>query len=142
MARDHRKLRVFHDGHALTLDIYKQTRHFPKDEWFGLRAQLRRAAVSIPSNLVEGSARHSTREYFNFLNIARASAAEVLYLLALCFELKLLANAAFSDLRVRSERLNAGLEALVQQVDLLRSAERETRRRARRLKTTAPSRMR
>ncbi len=39
MARDHRKLRVFHESHQLTLAIYKETRGFPKDEWFGLRAQ-------------------------------------------------------------------------------------------------------
>jgi four helix bundle protein len=66
MARDHRKLRVFHESHQLTIAIYKETRDFPKDEWFGLRAQMRRAAVSIPSNLVEGSARRSDGEYLNF----------------------------------------------------------------------------
>jgi hypothetical protein len=53
MARDHRKLRVFHDAHALTLAIYKQTIGFPRDEWYALRQQMRRAAVSIPSNIVE-----------------------------------------------------------------------------------------
>lgn len=58
-----KKLRVFHDAHALTLAIYKNTRNFPKDEWFGIRAQLRRAAVSVPSNLVEGNARSTTRDY-------------------------------------------------------------------------------
>jgi four helix bundle protein len=57
MSRNHRKLRVFEDAHELTLAIYKRTREFPKDEWFGIRGQMRRAAVSIPSNIVEGSAR-------------------------------------------------------------------------------------
>ena len=62
MSRDPRKLRVFHDA-QLTTAIYRSTRQFPKEEWFGIRMQMRRAAVSVPSNVVEGSARRSTREY-------------------------------------------------------------------------------
>ena len=46
MARDHRRLRVFHEAHQLVIAIYKETRDFPRDEWFGIRAQMRRAAVS------------------------------------------------------------------------------------------------
>jgi four helix bundle protein len=53
------------------------TADFPKDEAFGLRIQLRRAAVSIPSNIAEGQARHSTKEFLNFLSIARGSLAEL-----------------------------------------------------------------
>jgi four helix bundle protein len=87
MARDHRKLRVFADAHQLTLLIYKHTRHFPRDEWYVTRLQMRKAAVSVPSNLVEGSARRTTREYVNFLNISRASAAELNYLIDLTAEL-------------------------------------------------------
>jgi four helix bundle protein len=75
MARDHRKLRVFHETHQLTIAIYQETKDFPRDEWFGLRAQMRRAATSVPSNIVEGSAREGSGEYVNFLNMARASAA-------------------------------------------------------------------
>jgi hypothetical protein len=57
MARDHRRLRVFEETHQLVFAIYQETRLFRRDEWFGIRAQVRRAAVSIASNLVEGSAR-------------------------------------------------------------------------------------
>jgi len=70
MSRDHRKLRVFHQAHTLTLAIFKHTRNFPRDEWFGIRAQVRRAAVSVPSNLVEGNARSGEKDYLRFLNIA------------------------------------------------------------------------
>ena len=89
MARDHRKLRVFHDAHRLTLAIYKHTKTFPKDEWYGLRAQIRKASASIPTNIVEGSARRSTREYLHFLNIARSSGAEVAYLVQLTYALEI-----------------------------------------------------
>ena len=82
MARDHRKLRVFHDSHRLVLAIYTETKTFPKDEWFGIRQQLRRAATSVPTNIVEGSARLTTSEYINFVNVARGSAGELQYLMA------------------------------------------------------------
>jgi four helix bundle protein len=63
MSRDHEKLRVFHDAHALTTAIHQHTRGFPRDEWFDLRAQMRRAAVSIACNAVEGSARGTILDY-------------------------------------------------------------------------------
>ena len=128
MARDHRKLRVFHQAHDLTIAIYKSTRDFPRDEWFGTRAQLRRAAVAVPSNVVEGSARRSAREYRNFLNIARASAAEVAYLVDLAFELGFLATDAFKDLKRRCNDLVPQLETLVQQVELFIANEHKARR--------------
>ena len=119
MARDHRKLRVFHESHQLTLAIYKETRDFPKDEWFGLRAQMRRAAVSIPSNLVEGSARRLDGEYLNFCNIARASGSEIGYLVDLAFELRLLSEGQHRELRTRCETLSPQLESLVRRLDAL-----------------------
>src|SRR5262245_60188253 len=116
MSRDHRKLRVFADAHQLAVAIYKHTKTFPRDEVFGLRAQLRRAAVSIPTNIVEGSARRATREYLNFLNIARASAGEVAYIVDLCFELELLPKESHATLSRNCSSLVPQLEALVQQV--------------------------
>jgi four helix bundle protein len=128
MARDHRKLRVFHDAHRLTLAIYKHTKNFPKEEWYGLRAQIRKAAVSVPTNIVEGSARRSTREYLNFLNIARASGAEVAYLVHLTFALEMLTKSSFAVLEKLCERLVPQLEALVDSVSQLWAEERKALR--------------
>jgi four helix bundle protein len=71
---------------------------FPKDEWYGLRARIRKASVSIPTNIAEGSAHRSTREYLNFLNIARASGAEVAYLVQLTYALEILSKSSFAIL--------------------------------------------
>jgi len=125
MARDYRKLRVFHDAHHLTLAIYKHTKNFPKEEWYGLRAQIRKASVSVPTNIVEGSARRATREYLNFLNIARASAAEVAYLVQLTFALEMLPKTSFAALNQACEQLVPQLEALVESVAQLWTEERK-----------------
>ena len=61
----------------LVLAVYEVTRHFPKEEVFGLAAQLRRAAISVPSNIAEGAARRGSREFVQFLSIALGSLAEL-----------------------------------------------------------------
>src|SRR5687767_1934075 len=117
MARDHRRLRVFHEAHQLVLAIYRETRNFPRDEQFGIRAQMRRAAVSVATNIVEGSARLRTGEYVNFVNIARASASEITYLVQLATELGYLSPGASQVLRSRCDNLMPQLESLVQKLD-------------------------
>jgi four helix bundle protein len=117
VARDHRKLRVFHEAHALTLAIYHASSNFPADESFGLRSQMRRAAVSVTSNIVEGSARLGEREYVNFLNIARASAAELAYLVILAGDLSYLPNQVGVGLQRQTDNLIPQLEALIQSLN-------------------------
>jgi four helix bundle protein len=73
----HRDLMVWKKSIDFVTKIYKLTERFPKTEMYGLTSQLRRAAVSIPSNIAEGSARDSDKDLVRFLNISRASAAEV-----------------------------------------------------------------
>lgn len=81
------ELKVWQKGHALVLTVYRLTASFPADERFGLTSQLRRAAVSVPSNIAEGSKRVGNQDYARFLNIAEASLAEAEYLLILARDL-------------------------------------------------------
>ncbi len=85
--RSYKDFEVWQKGHLFTLKIYKVTKAFPKDEIYGLRSQIRRAAASIPANIVEGSARVGDKQFARFLEIAFASANEAKYLLSLSHEL-------------------------------------------------------
>jgi four helix bundle protein len=80
--RDHRKLRAFALADEVALLIYQITAGFPKEELYGLASQMRRAAVSVPSNIVEGSARESQADYVRFLTIAFGSLRELHYQLS------------------------------------------------------------
>lgn len=113
MSRNHERLRVFHDAHSLTIAIYRYSHDFPRDEWFGLRSQMRRAAVSIACNIVEGSARESTREYLRFLNIALGSSNELDYLLSLALELHLTSADEWKALQPRCKSVSRQLQRLV-----------------------------
>jgi four helix bundle protein len=125
MSRDHQKLRVFHQAHKLALAIYKHTRDFPREEWFGIRTQMRRAAVSVPSNLVEGNARSGERDYLRFL-IALGSACEVKYLTSLTSELGYASGPAWAGIIRESDGVVRQMQRLVQQME--QSVAEEARR--------------
>ena len=108
--RDHRRLVAFTKARALALEIYRATAQFPKEEQFGLTSQMRRSAVSIPSNLVEGCARHSERDHLRFLDMALGSASELEFQLDLAQELGLLGeNRQLIGLSQEVVRLVSGL---------------------------------
>ncbi|HEX7485676.1 MAG TPA: four helix bundle protein [Vicinamibacterales bacterium] len=90
MPRNPAQLEVFHRAHRLALDVYRLTEDLPPTERYGLSTQLRRAATSVPTNIVEGCVRRSPREYQRFIDVALGSAAEVRYLLRLAVDLGLL----------------------------------------------------
>ncbi|MBE0577378.1 MAG: four helix bundle protein [Desulfuromonadales bacterium] len=75
--RPHRRLEVWKQSMILTKDIYSATAGFPKSEGYGLTSQMRRAAVSVPSNLAEGAARRGSKEFKQFINIAQGSLSEL-----------------------------------------------------------------
>jgi four helix bundle protein len=83
----YRDLLVWQKGMALVKQVYSLTYSFPVDERFGLVAQMRRAAVSVPSNIAEGQARHGRKEFVHFLSHAEGSLAELDTQLALAIEL-------------------------------------------------------
>jgi four helix bundle protein len=99
VSRDYRKLRVFALADKIIVETYRATRDFPADERYGLQSQIRRAAVSAATNIVEGSARESAREYAYFLNISLASATEADYLLGLAARLGYLSPERYPPLQ-------------------------------------------
>ena len=105
-----RKLRVWHESMALVTEVYRLSRAFPRDELFGLTSQVRRAAVSIPSNLAEGYSRRHTREYLHFVCIALGSSAELETQLELAARLNFLSSTHADDVlgRIRSVRYQLG----------------------------------
>ena len=96
--RDFHKLGIWQRSHQLTLDVYKVSQAFPKDELFGLTSQIRRAASSIPTNIAEGCGRASNKDYAHFLQIAIGSASEVEYELLLAHDLEYINDEAFNKL--------------------------------------------
>ena len=114
--RDFRNLKVWGKGHALTLEIYRATTPFPPEERYGLTAQLRRSATSIPTNLAEGCGRYGDRELARFVAIAAGSASEVEYLLMLARDLDLLRPPAHEQLVVRVTEIKKMLTAFHQKL--------------------------
>lgn len=110
MSRDHRKLAVFQKADELLVPTYRATQGFPPEERFGLQSQIRRAALSVPTNLVEGCARHSEGEFRHFVSVALGSASEVTYLLEVAVRLGHLGGE--SDLPVAWSHLVPALKRL------------------------------
>ena len=111
--RDYRKLRAFELADELVLAVYRATRFFPKEELFGLTSQLRRAAVSIASNIVEGSGRASEADYIRFLNIAYSSASEVCYQISLANRLGYIKTGSYEELYKMGDETARVLNGLI-----------------------------
>jgi four helix bundle protein len=105
-------LQVWQRSHQLVLAVYKVFATFPRDERYELTAQLRRAIVSVPTNIAEGCKRRSNAEFAHFLNIAESSLAESDYLLLLARDLGYLAPEASEELRSEAEEISRMLNAL------------------------------
>ncbi len=110
--RDHTKLRAFQLADEIALLIYRSTRAFPKEEIYGITAQMRRAAVSIPSNIVEGCTRESRIEFVRFLEIAFGSLRELQYQFSLSIRLGYLDKKDASECVAKMKETDKVLVAL------------------------------
>lgn len=115
--QDYKSLKVWEKAHQLVLDIYKATYNFPKEELFGLVSQLRRAAVSIPTNIAEGTSRKSRKDFIRFLEIAFGSAKEVEYELFLSNDLKYIQNEIFTKLDNQIKEIKKMLVGLIYSIE-------------------------
>ncbi|MDG6347895.1 four helix bundle protein [Luteimonas sp. 8-5] len=113
-SRPHHQLDVWQDASGLVESIYRHTAGFPAEERYGLTSQLRRAAVSVPSNISEGAARRSRKEYVHHLSIARGSLSELETQLLIASRLGLAETS--SELDDHVERVFARLNALIKRL--------------------------
>jgi len=110
--RDHRTLEVFQLADELVLKVYRATRKFPREELYGLVSQLRRSAVSVPTNIVDGYGRESDADRNRFLDIAFSSNRELGYLIGLTLRLGYLDSDLATELESMQGRIAAALAAL------------------------------
>jgi four helix bundle protein len=111
--RDHTKLRAFELADELAVLVYRVTEGFPKEELCGLTSQMRRAAISVPSNIVEGCARDSQADYLRFLHIAFGSLRELHYQLSLAKRLGFLSEEDSSLIEQKIVETEKVLNALI-----------------------------
>jgi four helix bundle protein len=110
------KLKVWQKAHALTLSVYKESRNFPKDERYGYTSQIRRAALSTSTNIVEGSKRRTPNDFRHFLNMAEGSNEEVKYLLIVGADLEYLHIATAESLIKCADEIGAMLHKFSRQL--------------------------
>jgi four helix bundle protein len=115
--KDFRELKVWRKAHELTLAVYQITASFPREELYGLTAQLRRASSSIAANLAEGCGRNGDAELARFCSMAMGSASELEYHLLLARDLKLIRPQDYDALDQRATELKRMLTALLQKLN-------------------------
>jgi len=115
---DYKKLRAWEDAHKLVLEIYQITRYFPKDEKYGIVSQIRRAASSISTNIVEGCGQLDNGNLIRFLGIARGSAFELEYLILLSKDLNYLKKEEYSELNEKIEQLIGMITNLIKSLNI------------------------
>ena len=116
MSRNYKELKVWELSHDLIIKMYKITKSFPKSEWHGLIPQMRRSAVSIAANIVEGAGRNGQKEYIHFLQIALSSAGELDYYIYLVKELEYIQINLYEDLKNNCQQIMKMLNGLIQRI--------------------------
>ena len=114
---DYKQLKVWEKSHQLTLDVYRTTASFPKEEMYGLTSQIKRAAGSIPANIAEGSGRGSSAELIRFLRIATGSAYELEYHILLAYEVEFLNEGDYQVLNDQIVEIKRMLNGLIRSLE-------------------------
>lgn len=119
MLKNYRGLLVWQKSYRFCLDIYSETKTFPREEKYGLIAQMRRAAVSIPSNIAEGYGRKTTQQYIHGLYLAYGSLCEVETQLLICRELNYISRDRYYNLQSSLREIERMLKALIKSLEAL-----------------------
>ena len=117
MLKNYRELKVWQKSYQLCLEIYKITARFPKEERFGLTSQIRRAAVSVPSNIAEGYGRKTTADYIRSLYIAYGSNCELETWVLLSQDLGYINSALLKGIKDEIEEVERMLKALIKSLE-------------------------
>ena len=115
--KDFRQLKVWDKAHTLTLETYRATASFPREEFFGITSQLRLCSASIAANIAEGCGRTGNGEFHRFLNISAGSAVELEYFLVLAHDLGFLSRDVYGHLQEEILEIQRMLASLLRKVD-------------------------
>lgn len=116
MYKNYQDLLVWQKAHEFVKDIYNTSFSYGNDEKFGLNSQLKRAAISIPANIVEGVSRRHNKEFIQFLFVSKASLNEVSYYLLLCYDLNYLLESDYERLSRKCNEIERMLGSLISKV--------------------------
>jgi four helix bundle protein len=122
--RTHRDLLVWQKSMVLVTEIYRKSQRFPVQEQYGLTSQIRRAAISIPSNIAEGFGRQSTGDYLRFLNIAVGSLFEVQTQIEIALNLQFINQLDFEEIFEKSREIDRMLSSLIQKLKLKKEGDK------------------
>jgi four helix bundle protein len=139
LLRSFKQLKVWQKSYGVCLGVYRLTLEFPREERFGLAAQVRRSAASIPSNIAEGYARQTLRDYVRFLWIARGSLAELETQLMLCADLRYASHDRLEELLQDIAELQPMLLNLIRSLERKRRTELDGRETAAERGPTGPA---
>ena len=114
--RNYKKVVAWQRADQLTIEVYRVTHRFPREEVYGLTSQVRRAAYSVPANISEGAGRETDTEYLRFLHIARGSLSETEYFLHLANNLDYLSDEEYKELTVLVNQTFAALHGLIRAI--------------------------
>lgn len=117
MIRNYKNIKAWQIANRLVREVYKTTKEFPRDELYGLISQLRRATVSVATNITEGSSRKHKNDYLHFLYIAKGSLSETEYLIQLSHDLKYLDKNMFDETYKLCRETGAVLYGLIRAIE-------------------------